>query len=339
MNQKKYLHVFDVLTGIINKLRKEWFLLAMFLAIFLASIAPHLGKTGGVLHANILADCGIALVFFLHGLGLSFEKMKQGLMSWRVHITVQILTFVLFPVIWYLSDRVLGNYIPRDLALGFCYLCALPSTVSSSVAMTGIARGNVPAAIFNATISGLIGIVLTPLIITVFSGLGGAGLSFTDAVAGIAKLLLIPLVLGQFSRPLLHRLHQKYKAITGSVDRFAILLMIYTAFCDSVSSGLWRNNGIGLIVSAMLGAATILCVVLIFSTWLAKYLRFNTEDEITTVFCGSKKTLASGVPMAKLIFGSHPALGLIMLPIIFYHQIQLIVCSVLANRYARRFES
>jgi len=317
-------------------LRREWFLGGMVGAVLLASLAPELGRSGGTLRVDRLADLGIALVFFLHGLGISFASLRDGLLRWRVHVVVQLFTFAVFPLLWFAFDALLGRWLPAGLVLGFCYLCALPSTISSSVAMTGVARGNVPAAIFNATLSSLLGIVLTPAIIALSVSVGGQWLSFGAAVLSIAKLLLLPLVLGQLLRPLLHRWHQKYKRHTNLLDRWVILLLVYAAFCDSVASGLWREHGAGLLAMALAGAALILALVLLLSTWLCRRLGFSTEDEIAAVFCGSKKTLASGVPMAKLLFGTHPALGLIVLPIMFYHQLQLFVCSLLAARYAAR---
>lgn len=214
----------------------------------------------------------------------------------------------------------------------------LPSTVSSSVALTGVAKGNVPAAIFNATLSGLLGIVLTPALVALLAHVSNQGLSFLDAVLGIARMLLLPLVLGQVLRPWLHAWHHRHKKLATAVDRGAILLMVFGAFADSVASGLWRDHGVSLLLVAAAGAALFLFVVLFLTRWTARLLGFPVEDEIATVFCGSKKTLASGVPMAKLIFGTHPALGVIVLPIMFYHQIQLLVCSVMANRYAARKE-
>ena len=325
-----------MISSIKSFIHKQWFLFAMFALILIASINPEIGKTDGLLQINKISNIGIALVFFLHGLGLSFQKLKQGLTTWRVHILVQLTTYIVFPLIFFIGNYMFGDYIDKGLLLGLCYLCALPSTVSSSVAMTAIGKGNIPAAIFNATISGLIGIVATPFLIALFVGFSGEGISFETAVIGIAKLLLLPLVLGQLTRPFLESLHNRYKAITNSTDRIVILMLIFSAFSDSVSSGLWRNNGLGMIALVLLGVSALLYIVLVLTTWISRRLNFNTEDEIAAVFCGSKKTLASGIPMAKLIFGNHPALGLIMLPIILYHQVQLIICSILANKYAKR---
>ncbi len=321
---------------LLGRLHKDWFLVGMLGAVALASLYPDLGKSGGVLRADLVTDWGIALVFFLHGLGLSMANLRDGVMRWKVHVAVQCLTYVFFPLLWFALRGVVSPWMPTGLALGFCYLCALPSTVSSSVAMTGLARGNVPAAIFNATLSGLLGIVFTPLLVALFVSTGGHWISLGEAILGIAKLLLLPLVLGQVLRPLLHAWHLRHKHFTNLLDRWVILLLVYNAFCESVASGLWRNNGLGVIALALVGAGLILGLVLLFSTWLTRRLGFSKEDEIATVFCGSKKTLASGIPMAKVLFGAHPALGLIVLPIMFYHQLQLFICSILANRYATR---
>jgi len=319
-----------------HTLKKEWFLVGMFVAVILASIFPEVGRSGGPFHVDALIDIGIAIVFFLHGLGISMAALKDGLSRWRVHLSVQLFTFVAFPLLWLGFDAFFSRWLPAGLGLGFLYLCVLPSTVSSSVALTGVARGNVPAAIFNATLSGLLGIVLTPALVALLAGVSNQGLSFVDAVLGIAKMLLLPLVAGQLLRPLLHAWHHRHKKLTTAVDRGAILLMVFGAFADSVASGLWRDHGVGLLLAAALGSGLILAIVLYLTRWIARLQGFTVEDEITTVFCGSKKTLASGVPMAKLIFGAHPALGVIVLPIMFYHQIQLVVCSILANRYAVR---
>jgi sodium/bile acid cotransporter 7 len=202
--------------------------------------------------------------------------------------------------------------------------------------MTAAARGNVPAAIFNATLSTLLGIFLTPLLINLVIGHGGGGLPLGQTMLNVATLLLLPFVAGQVLRPLLGAWFARWKPWTSYVDRGVILLLVLNSFSDSVHDGLWSRHGASLIVYTLAGAALILAIVLWLSHFAARRCGFNTEDEITTVFCGSKKTLASGVPMAKLLFGAHPALGVIVLPIMFYHQLQLFTCSVLAQRYARR---
>ena len=321
----------------LKKLAKDWFLFGMISAVILATLFPDFGRRGGTMRADVASNVGIFLVFLFHGIGLSTESMKKGLANWRLHLMVQTMTYVAFPVLWLGINALFGRFVPEYLMLGFLYLCALPSTISSSVAMTAIGKGNVPGAIFNATLSSLLGIFLTPLIISLaLQTSGGQGLSLVDAMINIAVLLLLPFVLGQALRPVIGKWFSRYKKYINNFDKGVILMLVYASFCDSVKGGLWTNYGLGTIALTMFGAAVILFIVLGVSTFTARRLGFSKEDEVAAVFCGSKKTLASGVPMAKLLFGAHPGLGVIVLPIMFYHQIQLFTCSILAERYARR---
>ncbi|MGN0835574.1 MAG: bile acid:sodium symporter family protein [Candidatus Spyradosoma sp.] len=325
---------------------KDWFLYGMIGCVVLATFFPDWGKSGGVLRADELANWGVAGVFFFHGLGLPWKNLRNGLLAWKVHTTVQLLTFAVFPLVTAAFCFVFGTklgWIPPQLQLGFYFLGALPSTISSSVAMTALARGNVPAAIFDASISSLLGIFLTPLLIGIFATTSGDSLPLGETILDLFVLLLLPFLLGQFLRPLLRNFFEPYKKYTNLFDKLVILLIVYSSFADSVANGLWTTYGPMILVKTFVGAAAVLCVALAVSRTLARALGFGKEDEITTVFCGSKKTLASGVPMAKVIFGAAALsgdlnLGLIVLPIMFYHQLQLFVCTILANRYAKRPE-
>lgn len=319
----------------LRRIGQEWFLLGMLAAVLAASVWPDFGASGGALHADIVVNAGVVLVFFLHGVGLPLNSLRRGLLAWRVHLLVQALTYLAFPLLWLIFNAALGGVLPPDLLLGFCLLAALPSTISSSVAMTALARGDVPVAIFNATLSSLLGIVLTPLLLSLIGNADAHGVSLGATMLNIAQLLLLPLLAGQLLRPLIVDWFARVKHRVSHIDRAVILLLVYAAFCNSVKSGLWRDHGVGLIVTTLLGAALFLGVILVVSTALARRLHFARGDEIAAVFCGSKKTLASGIPLAALIFGSHPGLGLIVLPIMLYHQLQLFVCSALAYRYAR----
>lgn len=315
---------------------RDWFLSGMLAAVLLASVYPALGRSGGLLHLDRFADYGIAMVFFLHGMGIPSEQLKAGMLRWRLHLLVQAFTFVVFPLIGLLLYFTVGHWLPPFLMLGFFYLCALPSTISSSVALTGAARGNVPAAIFNATLSSFIGIIVTPVLVSLVAHTSGASISLQDAVIDISTLLLLPFIAGQLLHPLLWKWFARYKPYTNVFDKLVILLLVLSSFSDSVQAGLWRNYGLGIIVVTLVLAALILACVLWLTRRSAQRLGLPVEEEIVAVFCGSKKTLASGVPMAKVLFGAHPGLGLIVLPIMFYHQLQLIVGAALAERYARR---
>lgn len=320
--------------SLLRKLAGDGFLRSMVLAVLVASVFPDLGRSGGLLHLDAFIEAGIALVFFLHGVGIPTEQLRAGLSNWRLHLLVQGFTFIVFPLLFLAFQPVLAAWLPPMLVLGFFYLCALPSTITSSVALTGVARGNVPAAIFNATASSLIGIVLTPFLVSLFASTSGAPLSYAEAVRDIATLLLLPFVAGQLlHRPLAPRLapHRRY---TSLLDRGVVVLLVLASFSDSVAAGLWRDHGPSLLLLTLAGVALLLAVVLGLTTLAARRLGFSREDEVVAVFCGSKKTLAAGVPMATVLFGTHPGLGLIVLPIMFYHQLQLLVCAALAERYA-----
>jgi len=322
---------------ILEKMAKDWFLAGMVLAVALATVFPEFGSIGGAMHAEQVSNWGIFMIFLLHGLALSTEHLRRGMSRWKLHLLVQAMTFVVFPILYFPFRALFGGLMPSGLLLGFLYLCALPSTVSSSVAMTAIARGNVPAAIFNATLSSLLGIVLTPSIVELIEGVQGAGgLSFGHAVVNISLMLLLPFVLGQVLRPFFGKLASRHKKFINTFDKLVIVVLVYGTFCDSVKSGLWTHTGLEVLVVTLGGAALLLALALFLSSWIGKRMGMPVEDRITAVFCGSKKTLASGVPMARLIFGANPALGLIVLPIMFYHPLQLFVCSLLASRYARR---
>ena len=314
----------------------DWFLCGMVLATVLAYFFPGFGATGGDMHAEWVINIGVFVVFFLHGVNLSSEQIKHGLKNWRLHIMVQAFTFVVFPVIWLICNKAFGSYVPALLMLGFLYLCALPSTISSSVALTGSAGGNVPAAILNASMSSVFGIFMTPWLVSLVIGTGSGGIDLGPTLLKLSLMLLLPLILGQLLRPLIGKFFAKHKKYTNLIDKIVILLLVYAAFCNSMVSGLWQTQGNSVIAMAFIGSAVLLVVILLLTTGTARLLKFNHADKVAAVFCATKKSLAAGAPMAALIFGNNPALGLILLPIMIYHPLQLIVCSVMAENYANR---
>lgn len=317
----------------------DWFMKGMVVAVLLATLWPEPGAHGGWLHPELVTKLGVALIFFLNGLGLSFSALRQGTMQWRVHLLVQGITFGLFPVLGLAVLYLTHGWMKPDLQLGFFYLCALPSTVSSSVALTAVAKGNVPVAVFNATLSSLLGVVLTPAWLGFVIGQTGAHFPIADVMLDLCLWLLLPLALGQLSRPLLASWAHRHKKRLALADRITILVLVYTSFADSVKQGVWSHYGIGAVLEAALGSALIFCVALYALNALCRALGMNAPDRYAAVFCGSKKTLASGVPMAQLIFGANPALGLILLPIMIYHPFQLAVGGMLAQKWGREQEA
>ncbi|WP_441258173.1 bile acid:sodium symporter family protein [Vibrio sp. Vf1514] len=325
--------------NVLAKIKKEWFLVGMVVAILLATVTSEFGRSGGMIHLDQLTGVGVAIVFFLHGLGLSPQAIKAGVTNWRLHIYIQIATFVVYPILWVIFGEAFLAYMPAALAFGFCYLLVLPSTISSSVAMTSVGKGNVPGAIFNASLSSILGVFITPLLIQLFMGFEGVQLDLLDSVVSISKLLLLPMIVGQLMRPYLVAWVDRHKAVVNKVDKYVILLIVYNAFCDSVVNGIWSEFSMGLLISSIAICTVILLFMVHLIQWGARRTKFTLPDEVAAVFCGTKKTLAAGIPMAKVIFGADPSLGMILLPIMLYHPIQIFYCAVLANRYARQSES
>lgn len=316
--------------------RPDWFLLGIVAALSLAWFFPEPGARGGALAPELTNKLGVALVFYLHGLTLSLAALKRGMLLVRLHLVVQLTTFLAFPLLAVALYHATRGLLPEGFRAGIVYLGALPSTVSSSVALTAAARGNVPAAVFNATLSSLLGVLATPLWLGIVLGASGRSLPFVSVVLDLCALLLLPLVLGQLSRPWLGDFAGRHKAKIGVVDRLTILFLVYTSFCDSVKGRVWSEHGVTLVLVTVVLSAALLVTVLSLTTLASRLFGFSLEDRIAAVFCGSKKTLASGVPMAQLIFGADPALGLILTPILVYHPLQLVVCGVLAGRFAAR---
>lgn len=317
--------------------RVDGFLIGMVCAVGLAWLWPSPGAHGGALHPELLNKLGVALIFFLHGLTLSPAALQAGTLRWPLHLIVQTSTFLLFPLLGLALIAALGDHIDDALRIGIFFLCALPSTVSSSVALTVVARGNVAAALFNATLSSVIGVFLTPFWLATVHPTGAReSLPLGAVIWDLVVWLLAPLLVGQLLRPLVGAVAQRHKSQIQHVDRATILLLIYTSFCDSFAAGIWRGRGVLSLLSAALLCAALLATVMTATAWIARVARLPLEDRIVAIFCGSKKTLASGVPMARLMFGQHPGLSVILLPLMIYHPLQLLVCGWFAGRWGRR---
>ncbi|MCG6227357.1 bile acid:sodium symporter family protein [Vibrio furnissii] len=325
------------MTGVVvfEKIKKEWFLLGMLSAIALSFLSPEVGRSGGWLQLDKFTQLGIAVIFFLHGIHLSPAKLKQGISNWPLHLLIQLTTFVVYPLIWVVSANGLNAIFPSALALGFCYLFALPGTVSSSVAMTSLAKGNVPGAIFNASLSSVIGVALTPLLLELLTGEASESMPLIETILSITKIILVPMIIGQLSRPLLSSILNNYRNVINRIDKLVIIFIVFNAFSDAVVEDVWKSFSL-----STLSLCIIVCLVVIFFIThfirrTAQYFNMHRDDEIAALFCGTKKTLSAGIPMAKVIFSANPNLGMILLPIMLYHPIQLFYCSVIARKYEK----
>ena len=317
---------------LLAKLRIDNFTLALLGTVLLASLLPVAGRSAVVM--DHITDLAIAALFFLHGARLSREAVKAGAGHWRLHLTILACTFVLYPLLGQLV-RPIGQWLlTPELMIGFVFLCALPSTVQSSIAFTSLAGGNIPAAVCSASLSSLLGVFLTPLLMTLLAG-SQAGMEHPlQAVGKILLQLLVPFVAGHLLRPWIGRWVERRRALLRYTDQGTILLVVYTAFSAAVVEGLWHNTPIPALLGVAAMSVLLLAISMVSITLIARRLGFNRNDEIPIVFCGSKKSLATGVPMAKVMFAGGN-LGAIVLPVMIYHQIQLIVCAVVAARYAR----
>ncbi|KIF81134.1 bile acid:sodium symporter family protein [Noviherbaspirillum autotrophicum] len=308
------------------------FTLALAATVALASFFPCSGAIADVF--NAITYAAIALLFFLHGAKLSREAVIAGAMHWRLHLVVLASTFVMFPLLGALMKPLALQLITPDLYLGILFLCVLPSTVQSSIALTAMAKGNVPAAVCSASASNLLGIFITPLLVSLIFAGSSASHASLDAVLSIVLQLLLPFVAGQMARKRIGKWVDRHKAGLRLVDQGSILLVVYTAFSAAVNQGLWHQLPPAALAGLVLVNVVLLAVALMLSRFCSRRLGFNRADEIAIVFCGSKKSLATGVPMAKVLFAGH-AVGMIVLPLMLFHQIQLMVGSILAQRYAR----
>jgi len=312
------------------------FTLTLIATVVLASLLPASGQTAVAF--GWVTNLAIALLFFLHGAKLSRQAIVAGAGHWRLHLLVFSLTFVLFPLLGLALKPVLSPMIGKDLYMGMLYLCALPATVQSAIAFTSLARGNIPAAICSAAASSLFGIFLTPLLVTLLLNVHGDGGSTVDAILKISVQLLLPFVAGQIARRWIGEWVARNKSWLKFVDQGSILLVVFGAFSEAVNEGIWHQIPLWELGGLVVACCVLLALVLVASTVLGKAFGFSQEDRITILFCGSKKSLATGVPMAQVLFAG-ASMGVLILPLMLFHQIQLMVCAWLAQRYAQRPET
>lgn len=314
-------------------LRIDPFLVGLVATVALASVAPCAGPFATVM--AYVTDVGIALLFFLHGARLSPKAIIDGIGAWKIHLLSLAVTFVFFPVMGAVIGFAGHGWINPVISQGLLFLCLLPSTVQSSIAFTAIAKGNVPAAVCSASASNVVGIFLTPVLAGVFLKTGSTGGFTLQGLGAIVLQLFVPFAAGHLSRPLTAAFVERHKPLLGNVDRGTILLVVYTAFSAAVIEGLWQRYSVTDLSLTLMLDAVMLAFALLFSRWAARLSGLSRADETVVVFCGSKKSLASGVPMAGVLF-SPALLGPMILPLMLFHQMQLMVCAVLAQRWAKR---
>lgn len=307
--------------------RVDLFIVALLGAVVIASLLPARGTAADALeHAVVIA---VGWLFFLYGVRLPTKEAVNALRDWRLHGSVLAVTFIVFPLLGLLTQLLPSTIIPSDLADGLLFLTLLPSTVQSSIAFTSIARGNVAGSVVAASFSNLAGIVITPLLVALLLG-GTVGFS-TDSIGKIGLQLLAPFVAGQLLRRWLAPWVLRHKRLTTLTDRGSVILVVYSAFSQGVVDGIWTTVSVGSIIAVAVVCGVLLASVLGITTFLGHRLGFSRADRVVLLMCGSKKSLASGIPMATVLLPA-ASIGVMVLPLMIFHQIQLIVCAVIARR-------
>jgi sodium/bile acid cotransporter 7 len=313
-------------------MRIDPFVIAITLSIVLAYFFPQLGASNSPIPLDTIASFGISLIFFFYGLKLSTEAIKSGLQNWKLHVVVQASTFVLFPLIVVVFYPLMKDTTHEMLWLSLLFMAALPSTVSSSVVMVSLAKGNIPAAIFNASISGIIGIIVTPLWMTSFIQQTDIAYDFSVIYAQLGMEILLPLILGLILRKYLGTFAQKNKRGLSLFDKSIILLIIYKSFVNSFEEGVFNSLKIQDLLLMTLLVIALFFLVFFITGWIGKRLQFNREDRITAQFCGTKKSLVHGTVFSEALFGQTNIMGLMLLPLMLFHAIQILIISILATK-------
>lgn len=315
----------------VRRLILDPYLLAILGTVGAATLLPAGGVSGGIVAA--LTQFAVAVLFFLYGARLPRQAIFNGMRQWRLHATVLSATFLVFPVLGLALSVLVPWLVSPPIYAAILYLCTLPSALQSSIAFTSTARGNVAAAICSASLSSLVGLALTPMLVLLLVSGGGSGVS-TEAIIDIVLQLLLPFLLGQFARRWIGEWLERRTKLVGIYDKSVILLLIYSAFSGGVTAGLWNQIAPGDLV--ILGGLemVLLAAILVSTHFGVRWLGFEKSDRTAILFCGSKKSLSSGLTMANILFTGASA-GVMALPMLLYQILQVFVCAALAQKFSR----
>lgn len=320
------------------KLKLDGFVIAIIAIVVLAYFFPQLGSQDSVIPLNLIGSIGVSLIFFFYGLKLSPEKIKTGLANWKLHLLVQASSFILFPIIVIGFYPFISDESNRTIWLAFMFLAALPSTVSSSVVMVSLAKGNIPAAIFNASISGLIGIVITPLWMGLFLQHTSTDFNLGHVYIKLITEIVLPVIAGISLQRFFGEFARKNMRYLTLFDKSIILLIIYKSFAESFINNVFSAVNIFDLAFISVAVLALFFTVFHLTRYIAISLDFNIEDRITAQFCGTKKSLIHGTVFSKILFQNTASVGIILLPLMLFHFIQLFIISIIATKMAKREE-
>ncbi len=316
----------------LKKIRIDRFVIAVVISVVIAYFFPQPGASDSPIPMDLIGSLGISFIFFFYGLNLSTDAIKNGLKNWKLHVVVQASTFLLFPLLVLPFFPFARDTSYELIWLGFLFMAALPSTVSSSVVMVSMAKGNLPAAIFNASISGILGILFTPLWILPFINQTDVVFDFSHIYIQLFTEIVLPLALGLGLRRFLGSWAARHKKQLDLFDKFIILLIIYKSFVHSFEDKIFSSIRLQDML-LMVGLVILLFFILYSLTgWIGKILKFNHADRITNQFCGTKKSLVHGTVFSQAMFGGTGIIGILILPLMIYHALQILVISVIATK-------
>ncbi|MBI9040150.1 bile acid:sodium symporter family protein [Lutibacter sp.] len=317
-------------------MKLDKFVLAIIITIITSYFVPQFGLDNSKIPLGIISSVGVSLIFFFYGLKLSGEKLKEGLKNWKLHFLIQLSTFLLFPLIVLIFYPFVQNEEAHLLWLAIFFMAALPSTVSSSVVMVSIAKGNIPSAIFNATISGLIGIVVTPLWVGLFTNNANVNFDYTSIYSKLCIEIILPVIIGNILHRFFGKYAIKYNKQLSLFDKSVILLIIYKSFAKSFNEKIFSTVSNLDFILLFTVVISLFFGVYFFIGFVAKKLNFSIEDKITAQFCGTKKSLVHGTVFSKVLFGTSAITGFILLPIMLFHAIQILIISIIAKKAGNR---
>ncbi|MCL5129377.1 bile acid:sodium symporter family protein [Algibacter sp. L4_22] len=318
------------------KVKIDKFVLSIIATILIAYFFPQWGTQESEIPIDTISSVGISLIFFFYGLKLSPTKLKAGLKNWKLHLLVQGSTFLMFPLLVLMFRPLIQNAEQETIWLAFFFLAALPSTVSSSVVMVSMAKGNIPAAIFNASISGIIGIVITPLWMGLFVDDAQSDFDFTAIYMKLIVQIILPVILGLLLQRFLGSFAQKHSSKLTLFDKSIILLIIYKSFSESFYNNIFSSVSFLDLLAIFTGVLFLFSVAFYLTKFMAEKLKINKEDQITAQFCGTKKSLVHGTVFSKILFGNMASVGIILLPLMLFHATQILIISIIASKLAKR---
>ena len=317
--------------------KQNIFLLLLILMVVAGKVIPYQDSYNQIFNLEAFIDWGIAGIFLLYGLKLNLKEVVKDVSNWKLHLLVQIGTFVLFPLLVLVFYPFFRDTIYFQSWLSVYFLACLPSTVSSSVVMVSIAKGNVTSAIFNASISGLIGILLTPLLMGFFLQAHHSEGNQAEIIQQLLLKVLLPIILGILLNPIFKNIIQKYSKIIAEFDRLIILLIVYESFSKAFIKNVFASVPSLVFVVIAVSVVILFFVVYAILQWISCKLGFSREDAITTTFCGSKKSLVHGSLFVMILGIPEEQKVLFLLPVMIYHSFQLFYVSWLASKISKTY--